>query len=76
MEFINEFGQFLDDEEEKFDEIKMVANKAKEIMDNLGKDAFDDDVYVELAKMFGDEWLGEVLQDVIKYLGVEDRQTY
>ena len=76
MEFINEFGQFLDDEEEKFDEIKMVANKAKEIMDKLGKDAFDDDVYVELAKMFGDEWLGEVLQDVIKYLGVEDRQTY
>jgi len=73
MNLLKELGRFMDEEP---DEMTDIISKAKEIMTLKRKDSFDDEVYSELAKNFGDEYIVNKIDDIIKALGVENTLTY
>jgi len=77
MDVLKELGRFMGDEEsDKKDEMDNIVSKAKEIITLKRKDSFDDEVYAELAQIFGDEYITKKIDDIIKALGVENTLTY
>lgn len=73
MNFLEELDRFAEEEVEGLDD---VIETARSIMKKRGIDYFDDELGMELGKMYGWEYIGDNLQKIISALGVEDKQQY
>lgn len=76
MDILKELEDYMSDEEERMEEIQQIVDYSKKVMQQLGKTVFDDDVLDKVGRMFGFEYLGDKLDEVIAALGVENKLTY
>lgn len=71
MNLLNELDNFIDEDERE--EFELIVNFSRKVMEKQRKNVFDDEVYAEVAKMFGNEYLSNKIDSVIDTLGVENK---